>query len=526
MNFNQLNLKKEVLEAIDKLGFKTPTKIQEKIIPYILDGKDVIGQSETGTGKTLAFSAGILSKLEKNNYVKTLILTPTRELAIQIAKDIEELNVFCKYKILAVYGNSSIEKQIDTLKRNVDIVVGTPGRVMDLIKRRKLNLENLQFFVLDEADEMLKMGFREDIEEIFRRTKRDKQVLLFSATMQKPILKLAKNYMKDDYQELSVVSNVKTSKNIEQRYYLVNRNTRTESMCRIMDNYNPKKALIFCKTKKDVDKLYEDLLSRNYSVGLIHGDIVQRERINILEKFRKGLISYLIATDVAARGIHVDDIEIVFNYNLPQDNESYVHRIGRTGRVDKHGLAISFVTKTEEKILFSIMKHIQTDINIAELPGLEDIISERCSNVIEEINKLKVSKSNNFSTYLANLSIEELRDICEKLLNKELLNKIGSDFSIDTNVSKEKKRSSKNKGKNSNETRVFITIGKIDKIDKKSLLAFLEEKASIPKGSLSGIDILTKFTFMNVDNKYLDKLLKKCNNVKLGKRTIKIAIAK
>ena len=353
--FNELGLSSKVEKMIERLGFQAPSKIQSEVIPFIMNGYDVIGQAQTGTGKTLAYAASILSKIDvRDSVVKAIVLTPTRELALQVCEEFESLNQSSKMDVLAVFGGSSIELQIRALKHGIDIVVGTPGRVMDLISRGVLKMDHLEFFVLDEADEMLNMGFLEDIETIFEKTNEDKQVLLFSATMPKTIKTLAERYMKKDYQHVMIEESSKTSINVQQFYYLVSEKMRCEAMCRVIDMRSPKCGIIFCQTKKEVDQLVSQMQLRNYSVEAMHGDITQTMRIQTLERFKAKSFQFLIATDVAARGIHVDDIDCVINYKLPQDIESYVHRIGRTGRANKKGVAISLVTPKELSFLSDI----------------------------------------------------------------------------------------------------------------------------------------------------------------------------
>src|SRR5574344_189060 len=345
VKFEDLGLKQDVLDSINNLGFTQPSEIQEKLIPIILEGYDVIGQAQTGTGKTLAYAASVLSKVDvSTNVVKAIILTPTRELALQVCEDFERINKSNKFNILAVYGGSSIENQIKSLKHGVDIIVGTPGRVMDLMRRRVLSIDNLEFFILDEADEMLNMGFLEDIELIFKSTNEKKQVLLLSATMPNQIKKLAEKYMRKDYKHIEIKAETKTSDHVKEYYYVVSEKIRIEALCRIIDLKDTKRTIIFCQTKKDCDDLYKELSIRNYSAEVMHGDIEQGMRIKTLDRFKNDAFKILIATDVAARGIHVDNIDLVINYNLPQEFEAYIHRIGRTGRADAMGEAISLVS--------------------------------------------------------------------------------------------------------------------------------------------------------------------------------------
>lgn len=525
MKFKELNLKKEVLNAIEDKKFEEPTEIQEKIIPLILEGNDVLGQSQTGTGKTLAFGAPILSKLELSGITQTLILSPTRELAIQISKELIELGKNLNVSITCVYGSSSISEQISKLRKGSEIVVGTPGRVKDLIKRKALKIDKINYFVLDEADEMLSMGFEEDIESIFKEVKSEKQVLLFSATMPKPILKLAQNYMKKDYKMISVITEIKTADNIEQDYYLVSDKTRLESLCRIIDFYNPKKAIIFCKTKRNADEVMEKLSNKKYKSDIIHGDITQDQRIKALDRFKSGVFNYLIATDVAARGIHVDDVDIVVNYNLPENSEAYVHRIGRTGRAHKSGIAITLVKPNEEKTISSIEKQIKTSISKKELPTKEEILLERMNDLISNVEFTK--KKSVFNEYVNSLDEESKTIILTNLLEEKLENTIGSDFEVNTTkIDNSKKSKNRNKNTSSDSVRVFVTLGKLDNITKKDYLKYIEEKAGVPEGTCHSFEMMTKFSFMNINNKYYDKVMKTCESIKMNNRTIRIEKAK
>lgn len=526
MKFEELPIRKEVLQMIKEKGFESATDIQSKIIPLILEGKDVLGQSQTGTGKTLAFATAILTKIVENKKTQALILAPTRELAIQIEKEIEELGKYTSINAICVYGSSSIENQINGLKKGKEIVIGTPGRVKDLIKRKVLNLNEINFFVLDEADEMLSMGFQEELESIFSKITNEKQVLLFSATMPKTIKLLAENYMKKDYSFISVIQEVKTSSNIKQYYYVINDKIRIEAMCRIMDYYNSNRTIVFCRTKKDADQLLEKLSIRGYNVDLIHGDITQSKRIATLDRFKRGDFNYLIATDVAARGIHVDDVEVVINYNLPESHEAYVHRIGRTGRVNKSGIAITFIRKREIDIIHSLERNIKTKLIEKNIPSLDEIIKNKLEIIIEKMNTEKDNNvdKNYFSDYLNELSEIELKNILSHFLQDSLSENLGSDFNI--NLKENEKTIKSKKRFDDDSIRVFATIGKMDDISKKDLLDFLEKKSGIPSNTCFNVEIMTKFTFMNVKKEYYEKLLNKCNNIKYKKRIIRIEKAK
>ncbi len=525
MKFKDLIKNNNTLRVIEELGYDTPTKIQEEIIPLILDGNDVLGQSQTGTGKTIAFALPILENIEENNKLQTLILAPTRELAIQIERDIKLLAKNTNIKLTCVYGSSSMEEQIKNIRNGAEIVVGTPGRVKDLINRRVLKLSEIRYFVLDEADEMLSMGFEEEIDYIFNKVNNDRQVMLFSATMPKTILKIAENYMSRDYKMISIKSKEMTADNIEQEYYVVNNKTKTEALCRILDYYNPNRSIIFCRTKRNVDELLERLISRGYSAEAIHGDITQGQRIATLDKFKAGLFKILIATDVAARGIHVDDVDIVFNYNIPESNEAYVHRIGRTGRANKSGMSITLVTTSEEKTIRSIETHVKSTIVKKLIPDKTSIMSGRINDITNMVDKYKDKSSDSlFSSYVDSLDNDQKNNILNKLLNEKLGMVIGSDFLVDITVEGKKKKHGKRQLDDA--TRVFLTIGKLDKIDKRDFLLFLERTAKVKEGTFTGMEILSKFTFMNVNNKYLNDVLTKCNNIKYNDRLIRIEIAK
>ena len=321
--FDQLGLNNNVLKAIEDMGFEEPSKIQKDAIPVLLQGKDVIGQAQTGTGKTLAFGAPVLSmKTNNTKGIYCLIVAPTRELAIQVNEELARIGKYSDVKLLPVYGGQPIHRQINALLKGVDIVVGTPGRLLDLIRKKILKLSAVRFVILDEADEMLDMGFIEDIEEILKNTNDDRQTLLFSATMPEPIRKLAKKYMKPDTVQITMEKKSMTVTSISQYYYEIKQKDRFESLCRILDVDEPTSAIIFCKTKKGVDEVVEAMQVRGYSVEGMHGDMNQSQRLNTLRKFKEGSLEFLVATDVAARGIDVENVSHVINYDFPQDIES------------------------------------------------------------------------------------------------------------------------------------------------------------------------------------------------------------
>jgi ATP-dependent RNA helicase DeaD len=386
LRFDELSLSQEVQQAVTDMGFETASPIQSEAIPFILEGRDVIGQAQTGTGKTAAFGIPMIEKIipfEKS--VQGLILCPTRELAVQVTEEIKKLS---KYKkgvwVTTVYGGDSIDRQIKSLKAGANIVVGTPGRVIDLIERRALKLENVKMAVLDEADEMLDMGFREDIESILEETNADRQTIFFSATMSKPIMALTTRYQNDP-KLVKVVKNEITNVNIEQLYYDVKGRAKMEVTTRLMDFYGLKLVLVFCNQKKRVDEVVEELQLRGYAAEGLHGDLRQQQRNNVLAKFRAGQVSVLVATDVAARGLDVENVDAVFNYDIPLDEEYYVHRIGRTGRAGKTGKAFTLVVGPERNRLREIMNYTKVKIDKGVIPTFSDVVGVKKGMFIERV---------------------------------------------------------------------------------------------------------------------------------------------
>lgn len=521
-DFKNLGLNSKVIKSIEALNFEKPSEIQEKMIPLIMEGHDLIGQAQTGTGKTLAYAASILSKIDvKTNKVKAIILTPTRELALQVCDEFNVLNSSSNFDIVALYGGSSIENQIRELRRGADIVVGTPGRVCDMIRRGKLTMESLEFFVLDEADEMLNMGFLEDIENVFIATNDTKQVLMLSATMPAQIKRLASKYMKKDYEHIIIKSDSKTAKSVKQFYYLTNERIRVEILCRVLDIKNTKRTIIFCQTKKECDELLMDLSVRGYNAEAMHGDIMQSMRIKTLDRFKQGSFNFLIATDVAARGIHVDDIDLVINFKLPQEFETYVHRIGRTGRADHVGEAISLVNPKELRTLKMIEKFVNSQIIEQELPSKEDIIKIKYELLLAEASKLKEAADYDSALeYVRDLNKGDLMNLAASLLKMTVEKQIGSNFSKSVDMKEERTRTT-----TSGFTRLFLTIGTMDNLKKGSLLDFLKLETGIDKDCFRNIEVLSTFTFIDVEDKAVTDLQMKLRNKKFNGRDIRTEVA-
>lgn len=383
--YRDSGIDERIVHAVEEMGFEHMTPIQEQAIPVFLSGQDVIGQAQTGTGKTAAFGIPILEKIDpENKGLQAVILCPTRELAMQAA---DELRKFAKYlhgiKVLPIYGGQDIVRQIKNLKGGVQIIVGTPGRVMDHMRRHTIKMEQVHTVVLDEADEMLNMGFREDIETILSEMPEERQTGLFSATMPKPILEITKKYQKDAV-FLKMTPKEVTIPLIKQAYYMVRHQDKEEVLCRLMDYYDPSRALIFCNTKRMVDELTEHLKARGYEVEGLHGDLSQNQRDTVMNLFKGGRAAVLIATDVAARGIDVDNVEAVFNYDVPEDIEYYVHRIGRTGRAGKTGRSFTLVTRREIQKLREIERICHTKIRERKIPSAADITERKADKILRE----------------------------------------------------------------------------------------------------------------------------------------------
>jgi ATP-dependent RNA helicase DeaD len=388
-SFSDLNLSKEIQMAVEDMGFEETTTIQAQSIPYMLEGRDVIGQAPTGTGKTAAFGITVLERIDsKSKGLQAVILCPTRELAIQVAGEIKKIS---KYKtgieILPIYGGQPIDRQIKALKKGVQIITGTPGRVMDHLDRRTLKMDGVKIIILDEADEMLDMGFREDIETIMKKIPEQRQTIFFSATMPKAILDLTKKYQKNP-QFVKLVHKEVTVPNVEQFYFEVKQQAKTEALARLIDYYNLKLSLVFCNTKRRVDELVEDLKIRGYLADGLHGGMQQNQRDIVMSRFRKRDIEVLVATDVAARGIDVGDLEAVFNYDIPTDDEYYVHRIGRTARAGKAGLAFTFVIGKEVYRIRQIQQFTKSKIIAQRVPSISDVEKIRTNTLLENVKDI------------------------------------------------------------------------------------------------------------------------------------------
>ena len=494
--FEDFGLSIEVLDALEKKGFEEPSDIQKLVIPELLKERThLIGQAQTGTGKTAAFGIPILETVEADKTVKALILAPTRELANQVADEIYSLKGKKDIRVLAVYGGASIENQIKKLKSGVDIVVGTPGRVMDLMRKKVLKVNNLDYFVLDEADEMLNMGFLEDIELILEETNDEKKMLFFSATMPKAIMDIAKKFM-DDYKLLKVKKQELTTDLTEQIYYEVKQEDKFEALCRVLDYTQDFYGIVFCRTKSEVDDVTNRLKARNYDAGCIHGDITQ--------------------TDVAARGIDVSNLTHVINYAIPQEAESYVHRIGRTGRAGHKGIAITFVTPREARTLAQIKRVTKTDIKRESIPNVSEIIEAKKEALIAYIDE--IIKEEDYTSYesFADKLLEE-RDA------RQVVSSILRHFYEDEFLPESYGEIQDVKVKIEDKTRLFIALGSKDGYNPGRLLDLLNKKAKTPGRKVKDIKIMDKYSFITVPLQEAEFIMRALNSKKDSKPLVEKA---
>lgn len=526
MRFEELEVSEKIIRAVSDMGFEEMTPIQAQAIPIVLSGADIIGQAQTGTGKTAAYTIPMLEKIDaKKKCVQGIILCPTRELAIQVADEVRKIaKYFHGIKVLPVYGGTEIVRQIKALKTGVQIIVGTPGRVMDHMRRKTVKFDGVNMVVLDEADEMLNMGFREDMETILSQMPLERQTVLFSATMPEEIVRIAKTYQRSP-QTIKVVRKELTVTNIEQFYVEVKKKNKTDILCRMLDVYNPKLSVIFCNTKRNVDELVEALKGRGYFAEGLHGDLKQSQRDKVMGHFRKGSTEILVATDVAARGIDVDDVDIVFNYDIPQDEEYYVHRIGRTGRAGKCGLAVSFVSGREIYKLKDIQRYCKTKILYKAIPCMDEVQKIRIEKLFEQIEETmetqsldkiiriledKLEESDYTATEVAAALIRQ--QFSDNASNRNDVQGTDAGFSAvdfaDTGASED------------GMARLFINIGKKDKIKPGNILGAIAGECRIPGKLVGTIDMYDCYTFVEVPVEVAGSVLHAMKNAKIKGKAV------
>ena len=534
--FTQLDLRSQLVQALDELGYASPTPIQSAIIPAMLSGQDVIGQAQTGTGKTAAFALPILNNMAVDlGYVQCLVLAPTRELAMQVARAMHGYGQHLGVSVLPVYGGTPYGRQLSRLRKGVDIVVGTPGRLLDLIRRRALDLSLVSTVVLDEADEMLSMGFIEDIEAILEKTSPDRQTALFSATMPQPIRRLADRYMRNP-QSFTIKRKQLTVDTIEQRYYLVNAADKLAALTRLFEVEEISSALIFSRTRLSTGELATELTGRGFPAEALNGDMNQDARERVLNRFRRNQIKVLVATDVAARGLDIDDISHVFNYDLPQDAEVYVHRVGRTGRAGKTGVAITLLTPKERGRLRRIETYIKQKISQFTLPTVEDIQMRRKAQLVERMSMwLRRGRFSQEREIVAEL-VESGHDSLEiaaaalKLARAEEKQRpIAPLGEVQEWQAQKRKRGNKRgyakNGRDSHEAgmvRLSLDTGKINGVRVNHIVGTLAHYAKIPGHSLGKIRIQKQQTFVDVPEQFVGQVLAKTGSYRIGKQSINV----
>lgn len=529
MKFEDLQINDDIKRAVLEMGFEEPSPIQAQSIPVILSGKDVIGQAQTGTGKTAAFSIPLLEMINpEDKSLQAVVLCPTRELAIQVSSEIRKIGKYMHgIKTLPVYGGQPIDRQIKSLKGGVQVVIGTPGRVIDHINRRTLKLDNVKMVMLDEADEMLDMGFRDDIEMILSKTPEERQTTFFSATMPKGILELTKRYQKDPV-HIKVVRKELTVPNIKQYYIETRSSNKLEVLCRLIDVYNPKLSVVFTNTKKGADELVSDLQARGYFADALHGDLKQTQRDIVMDKFRNGTIDILVATDVAARGIDVDDVEAVFNYDLPQDEEYYVHRIGRTGRAGRNGISFSFVFGKDMRKMRDIERYTKTKLIKHVIPSIADVEEKKVGAFFNQIKEVleagHLTKQLQWvESFCADSEVDySTLDVAAALLKLALGEEKQEIIEEKPRERRERRSKGGDTGAKEGMVRLFINVGRNQRVQAKDIVGAIAGEVGIPGKLVGTIDIYDKYTFVEVPKQNAKKVLEKMKNIKIKGNKINI----
>ena len=524
--FKDLQISKELLRAIDDMGFEEATPIQSQSIIPVLSGEDIVAQAPTGTGKTCAFGIPIIENTKSfENTVSTLILCPTRELVIQTTEELLKLSRYKKgIRTVAIYGGQQIERQIYALKKKPQIIVATPGRLQDHLRRSTIKLDSLKFLVLDEADEMLNMGFREDIDKILESAPYARQTALFSATISPEILEITKKYLKPDHKMIKVTPKEVTVPTISQYYIEVKHGKKVDVLTELIDTKDIKLAIIFCNTKKMVDELCDNLTTRGYSAEALHGDMKQTERDRVMSRFKRGQNGILVATDVAARGIDVDNIEVVFNYDIPEDTEYYVHRIGRTGRANREGVSYTFVTSREMYRIAEIMKYTKAPIKYMKAPSIRDMEEKRLSRLLNEIHPtLNTYSTRKYTIALENfLEEEENKSITSLDVAAALLLRLEEALYPKEKPERERPKMPKREMRKKENARLFLNIGTLDKIKTRHIVDLIKSVSPINGKEIEEITILDKYSFVNVPRQYLESLILSLNGMDFKGRTLAV----
>ena len=543
--FKSLGLNAELLKAVEKLGFETPTDVQDKVIPILLEqDTDLVALAQTGTGKTAAFGFPMLQRIDSTNRMtQGLILSPTRELCIQITNDMADYGKAIKgVNIVAIYGGANIQEQANKIKRGAQIVVATPGRLKDMIKRRLVDISAIKYCVLDEADEMLNMGFYEDIKDILTHTPNDKNSWLFSATMPPEVNRIAKKFMNNP-QEITVGTKNSSAKNIEHQYFIVPGRERYAALRAVVSMNTDIFGVVFCRTKIETQKVADKLIQDGYKAAAIHGDLSQNQRDIVMQSFRKKRIQLLVATDVAARGIDVDDITHVINYQLPDETEVYTHRSGRTGRAGKKGTSIIFVTKSDRRKIKSIENKLQTKLSEIQMPSAEEVFTSKINHWVEQVKTTPIkSDLHNHLPKVIN-AFEELtkETLIELILSKEFksfdLHPKALEFSGEGRSERSSRRSDRGSDRNfersdrkinapEDKDRFFINVGARDQYEWTTLKDFLRSFLSLEQDDVFQVEVMKNFSFFSTHKKHRDLVLKAFDNLIMDDRKVSVELTK
>ena len=533
ISFNELGVGEKALKAIDELGFETPTPVQEKAIPVLLsDEKDFIGLAQTGTGKTAAFGLPLIQLLDFSApHTQALVLAPTRELCVQITKD---MTTYAKYfqgaNIVAVYGGASIDTQIRQIKRGAQIIVATPGRLIDLIGRKAIKLATIRYVVLDEADEMLNMGFQEDIDEILSHTPEDKKVWLFSATMPAEVRSIANNYMTNPF-ELTVGRKNDSAENIEHHYYVVHERDRYAALKRIVDFTPEIFGIVFCRTKIDTQRVAENLIKDGYNADSLHGDLSQQQRDKVMGRYRSRSLQLLVATDVAARGIDVNDVTHVVHYHLPDESENYLHRSGRTARAGKSGISLSLVNVREMEKVRQIERKLNKKFQLTKIPGAVEICEQQLMQLMKKVHNVEVNVKG-IAKYIPQI-YEELKDLNKEALITRMVSiefnrfldyyRNAPDLNVD--IAHQGRSGSGGGGGESyrsNGPRMFINLGSVDGFDRNSMQSYIHDISGIETSAIGRIDLKGVYSFVELEAKDFPRVLEAFNGEVYKGRKIRV----
>jgi ATP-dependent RNA helicase DeaD len=525
--FKDLGLDPEILSALEKLGFEKPTPVQEKAIPALLDSNsDLVALAQTGTGKTAAFGLPLLQKLEFSGFTEALVLAPTRELCMQITRDLETFAAFKpELSIVAVYGGASIRDQISQLKRGAQVVVATPGRLIDLLERKAVHLDQLRVLVLDEADEMLNMGFQEDIDTILSKSPSDRQSCLFSATMPPEVRRIAQRYMRNP-SEITLSANT-TNENIEHHYYVVKDKNRYEAVKRILDVEPDVYGILFAQTRTLCQELAEKLIHDGYNADSLHGDLSQAQRDKVMGRFRKKTLNVLVATDVAARGIDVSDITHVINYSLPNELEVYTHRSGRTARAGKKGIAISIISSRDISKIQRLEKMTKSKFKQMQVPAGDDVVRAKFAHFVDELSAEEPDQNSihaYLSIFYAKMKTITREELIEKLASLELRKFIEYyEGAGDINESGDRRSRDYDAGGSGHYQKFFLSVGELDGLDKKNILRWLND-CGLGKVEFGKIRIHRTHTFLEAETDATELVMNTISKEKINDRKVRIEI--